>query len=143
VFDLPRRHAEEIVAHAREEAPNECCGIIAGKDGRALKLYRARNAERSPYRFDIDSRDLYRIHSEVESLGWEFVAIYHSHPGGEAYPSPADLAMARTAGPGEAVDLWPGAVYLIVSLAVPGGPQIRAFRLEAGAVREEAVNLTD
>ena len=143
MFELPRRYAEEMIAHAREEAPNECCGILAGEGGRVLRLYRAVNAEHSPYRFDIDSRDLYRIHAEVEALGWEFVAIYHSHPQSEAYPSPTDVAMARLPGPGETVDLWPGAVYLIVSLADPGSPQIRAFRIEKGAVVEEALELID
>ena len=98
VFELPRRYAEEIIAQAREEAPNECCGILAGEGGQALKLYRAVNAEHSPYRFDVDARDLYRIHSEVESLGWRFVAIYHSHPQTEAYPSATDVAMAACPG---------------------------------------------
>jgi proteasome lid subunit RPN8/RPN11 len=141
VFELPRRYAEEMIAHAREEAPNECCGILAGEGGRVLRLYRAINAERSPYRFDIDSRDLYRIHAEVEALGWEFVAIYHSHPESEAYPSPTDVAMARLPGSGENVDLWPGAVYFIVSLIDPDAPRIRAFRIEKGAVVEEALEL--
>ena len=137
MLELPRRYAEEMIAHARDEAPNECCGILAGEGGRVLRLYRAINAEHSPYRFDIDSRDLYRIHAEVEALGWEFVAIYHSHPQSEAYPSPTDVAMARLPGPGEAVDLWPGAVYLIVSLTDPAVPQIRAFRFERGIVVED------
>jgi len=143
VFELPRRYAEEMIAHAREEAPNECCGILAGEGGRALRLYRAVNAEHNPYRFDIDSRDLYRIHAEVEALGWEFVAIYHSHPQGEAYPSPTDVAMARLPGSGETVDLWPGTVYLIISLAGASAPQIRAFHIEKGAVVEETLVLTD
>lgn len=143
MFELPRRYAEEMIAHAREEAPNECCGILAGQGGRVLRLYRAVNAEHSPYRFDVDPRDLYRIHSEVEELGWEFVAIYHSHPKGEAYPSPTDVAMARTAGPGEAVELWPGTVYLIISLTSPAAAQIRGFRIEGGAVTEEALELID
>jgi [CysO sulfur-carrier protein]-S-L-cysteine hydrolase len=133
VFDLPRDYADEIIGHAREEAPTECCGILAGKDGRALRLYRATNAERSPHRYDIGAEELYRIHSEVESLGWEFVAIYHSHPSGEAYPSPRDVAEAY----------WPDAVYLIVSLADAASPRIRAFRLRDGAVSEEDLCLTD
>jgi proteasome lid subunit RPN8/RPN11 len=141
VFQLPRRYAEDIIAHAREEAPNECCGILAGRDGRVRRLYRARNAEQSPYRFNVDPRDLYRIHCETESRGWEFVAIYHSHPQSEAYPSPTDVAMARAAGPGEAIDLWPGAVYLIVSLVDAASPRIRAFRIEGGAVSEETLVL--
>ena len=142
MFELPRRYAEEMIAHARAEAPNECCGILAGKDGQALRLYRAVNAEQSPYRFNIDPQDLYRIHAEATALGWRFVAIYHSHPGGEAYPSPADVGMSRLPGPDETVDLWPGVIHLIISLADPGSPRIRAFRLKAGAVAEEALHMT-
>ena len=143
MFNLRRRHAEEIVAHAREEAPNECCGILAGKNGRALKLYRAVNAERSPYRYDIDAQDLYRIHSEAQAEGWEFVAIYHSHPDAEAYPSATDVAMSRWPGGDKDVDRWPGVCYLIVSLRDPQSPQIRAFRLHDGAVSEEPLRLVD
>ena len=143
MFNLQRRHAEEIVAHAREEAPNECCGILAGKNGRALKLYRAVNAERSPYRYNIDAQDLYRIHSEAQAEGWEFVAIYHSHPDAEAYPSPTDVALARWPGGDKDVDRWPGVCYLIVSLHDPQSPQIRAFRLHDGAVSEEPLRLVD
>jgi proteasome lid subunit RPN8/RPN11 len=143
VFELLRRYAEDMIAHAREEAPNECCGILAGEGDRVLRLYRAVNAEHSPFRFDIDSRDLYRIHSEVEALGWQFVAIYHSHPRGEAFPSATDLALARLPGSDETVDLWPGTLYLIVSLAQADSPVIRAFRLESGAVSEEALELID
>ncbi len=141
MFQLPRAYAEEIIAHAREETPNECCGIIAGRGGHAERLYRAANAERSPYRYEIDPQDLFRIHSEVESLGWEFVAIYHSHPASQAYPSPTDLAMARTSGPGEPSELWPGVVYLIVSLANPASPRLRAFCLEGDAPTEEEIVL--
>jgi proteasome lid subunit RPN8/RPN11 len=143
LFSLPRRYAEEMIAHAREEAPNECCGILAGEGGRVLRLYRAVNAEHSPYRYNIDPHDLYRIHTETESLGWEFVAIYHSHPQSEAYPSPTDVAMARLPGPGEGVDLWPGTVYLIVSLVDADSPRIRAFRIERGAVVEEDLSLVN
>jgi proteasome lid subunit RPN8/RPN11 len=141
VFELHRRYAEEMIAHAREEAPNECCGILAGRGGRVLRLYRARNAEHSPYRFDVDPRDLYRIHSEVESRGWEFVAIYHSHPQGGAYPSATDVAMAHAAGAAGPIELWPGTVYLIISLVESDPPQIRAFRIEGGSVTEEALEL--
>jgi proteasome lid subunit RPN8/RPN11 len=143
MFRLPRHYADEIIAHAREDAPNECCGILAGQDAEILRLYRALNSEQSPYRFNIDPQDLYRIYSEVEAAGWKFIAIYHSHPGGQAYPSSTDLTMAQTAGPGEVLDLWPGVVYLIVSLADPSSPQIRAFRLERGTVAEETLHLTD
>jgi proteasome lid subunit RPN8/RPN11 len=143
VFKIPRRYAEEIIAHAREVAPNECCGILAGKEGRALQLYRAVNAEQSRYRYDIDSQDLYRISTEVEARGWEFLAIYHSHPKSEAYPSATDVRLSRWPGPKGTVDLWPNVYHLIVSLADPGSPLIRAFRIEEGRITEEPLQVID
>jgi proteasome lid subunit RPN8/RPN11 len=142
MFDLPQRYVEEIVAHAREEAPNECCGILAGRDDAVLDLYRAVNAEHSPYRFDVDASDLYRIYAEVEAAGRQFLAIYHSHPAGEARPSSSDVAMAHVIAAGGAVDLWPGVVRLIVSLA-SDPPRVRAFRLDGGVIVEEELHIID
>ncbi|MCJ7831031.1 MAG: M67 family metallopeptidase [Dehalococcoidia bacterium] len=143
MFKIPRRYAEEIIDHAREVAPNECCGILAGKEGRALQLYRAVNAEQSRYRYDIDSQDLYRISTEVEARGWEFLAIYHSHPKSEAYPSPTDVSRSQLPGAEKTVDAWPNVYHLIVSLADPRSPLIRAFRIEEGRITEEPLQAID
>ncbi len=124
---LHRSFVDEMIAHAREEAPNECCGIIAGTDSRAKKLYRARNAEASPYRYNVDPKDLLRIYREADENGWEFLVIYHSHTHTEAYPSPTDVRLAT----------WPDAYYVLVSLMNPGAPVVRAFRILDGVVTEE------
>ena len=131
MLDLERRFYEEMIAHAREEAPNECCGIIAGKDGRAVKLFRARNAEESPYLYYLDSRDLFRIYRECEANGWDFLAIYHSHTKTRAYPSPTDIRLAA----------WLDSYYLIVTLRRPKHPVVRAFRIIDGKPREEKIRL--
>jgi [CysO sulfur-carrier protein]-S-L-cysteine hydrolase len=127
VLRLSREHIEEIIAHAREEAPNECCGIIAGENGRAVKLFRAKNAEASPYRYSVDSKDLFLIHRECEANDWTFLAIYHSHTASEAYPSPTDVRLA----------FWPEAYYVLVSLQEPEKPVVRAFRIMDGEISEE------
>ena len=124
---LPKKFIDEMIAHAREEAPNECCGIIAGQDGEARKLFRARNAEASPYRYNVDPQDLFRIHRECDANGWEFMAIYHSHTASEAYPSPTDIRLAY----------WPESTYILVSLMNRDDPAVRAFRIVDGAVSEE------
>lgn len=116
-----------MVAHAHEEAPNECCGIAAGRDGRIVRLYRARNAAKSPVRYQVDSRELLAIYNEIEAQGWDLLAIYHSHPLSEAYPSATDVRLAG----------WPDSLYFIVSLVDPERPVIRAFRIRDGAVEEE------
>jgi proteasome lid subunit RPN8/RPN11 len=129
MLPLPKALIDEMIDHAREEAPNECCGIIAGQDGRAVKLFRARNSEASPYRYNVDPQDLFRIHRECEGNGWEFLAIYHSHTASEAYPSPTDIRLA----------FWPQTYYVLVSLQEPERPAVRAFRIVDGEVSEEEI----
>ena len=124
---LPDRFISEMVAHAQEETPNECCGIIAGADGDATKLFRARNSEASPYRYSVDPKDLFRIYRECEEQDWNFLAIYHSHTASEAYPSPTDVRLA----------FWPEAYYILVSLQDAAKPAVRAFRILDGGVSEE------
>ncbi len=131
MFRLPRVYADEMVAHARDEAPNECCGILAGADGRVTQLYRARNAEASPVKYLIDSADLYRAYTEAEAKGWEFLAFYHSHTFSEAYPSPTDVRLAT----------WPDSLYILVSLQNRDDPVIRAFYIVDGQITEEELIL--
>ena len=131
MLSLPRSHSDEIIAHAREDAPNECCGIIAGNDGSATKLYRALNAEASPYRYNVDPKDLLRIYRDIDGNGWDVLAIYHSHTHTEAYPSPTDVKLAA----------WPEAYYVIVSLKDDANPVLRAFRIEDGQVTEEELRV--
>jgi proteasome lid subunit RPN8/RPN11 len=127
MLTLPKAFIDEMIAHAREEAPNECCGIIAGRDGRAQELFRAKNSEASPYRYNVDPQDLFRIYRECDQNGWDFLAIYHSHTASEAYPSPTDVRLA----------FWPEAFYVLVSLMRPDDPVIRAYRIVDGRVNEE------
>ncbi|HEY8002137.1 MAG: Mov34/MPN/PAD-1 family protein [Vicinamibacteria bacterium] len=116
----------ELIAQARDEAPNECCGMIAARDGRFTAHFRARNEFESPMRFQIDSRDQIRISNEIESRGDEIGAIYHSHPNSEATPSQTDVNLARW---------WPGVVWVICSLAGEE-PVVRAFRIDGTEVEE-------
>jgi len=126
VLTLDKQLVEEMIAHAQEEAPNECCGVIAGKGGKGVKLFRAKNAEASPYRYNVDSQDLFRIYRECEENGWEFLAIYHSHTFSEAYPSQTDVRLA----------FWPESHYVLVSLKDAENPAVRAYRIVDGRVNE-------
>jgi proteasome lid subunit RPN8/RPN11 len=121
---IPRHLADEIVAHAREDAPNECCGLISGADGRATKVFRARNSEASPFRYVVDPRDQIRIIGEIDGAGEELVGIYHSHTRSAAYPSQTDVNLAEG---------WPDPLYLICSIA-DAEPDLRAF-----AIRDERI----
>ena len=127
---IPGNLFEGMLEHAREEAPNECCGILGGKDGDATTLYRATNAEQSPLRYTLDPNDLFRItFQELPENDEEMLAIYHSHTASPAYPSQTDINLAT----------YPDAVYLIVSLA-EGERPLRGFRIDDGKVTE--VDLT-
>ncbi|HLF08720.1 MAG TPA: M67 family metallopeptidase [Dehalococcoidia bacterium] len=133
VFRLPRRLADEIIAHAKVEVPNECCGILGGKDGEILRLWRATNAEHSPFRYRVDDRELFQIYREIDGNGWSLAAIYHSHVRSEAYPSPTDISLAA----------WPDAVYLLVSLREPEAPVLRGYHIQNGQVTEAALEVIE
>jgi [CysO sulfur-carrier protein]-S-L-cysteine hydrolase len=136
---LPEGMIGEIFAHAYTDLPNECCGIIAGKAGEAAKLYRTRNAEASPYRYNIDPRDLLRIEQDLDANGWEVLVIYHSHVASEAYPSPTDVRLSQWPGTDPPSDLFPGAHYVLVSLRERAAPVLRSYRISGGSVAEEEI----
>ena len=124
---IARDMLDEIAAHAREEAPNECCGMIGARDGRAVTLYRARNAEASPLRYVVHPQDQFRIMEEMDEREEELGAIYHSHTGSSAYPSQTDINLAEG---------WPDPLYVICSIADPGPPELRAFAIRGADVEE-------
>lgn len=131
VFTIEKHYIDNMIAHARREAPIECCGVLGGRDGRVLKLYQATNAEHSRYCYNIEPQELFRINRECEENGWQFLAIYHSHPDSAAYPSPTDVERAQ----------WPESLYFIVSLLSPENPEVRAFRIRNGEVTEEKIEI--
>jgi proteasome lid subunit RPN8/RPN11 len=116
---------EGLVAHAREDDPNECCGMLGGRDGEATTLYRATNSEASPLRYNLDPQDQFRIMSEIEEKGEDLAAIYHSHTKSPAYPSQTDINLAT----------YPDTLYVIVSL-LEGEEPVRAYSIKDGAVDE-------
>ena len=128
MVSIERKYVEQMIEHAKEEAPYEACGVIAGKGGRAVKLYRTVNAEHSTTTYRLEPEEQYKIFIEMEEKGWELWAIYHSHPAFLAYPSARDIEQAY----------FPEALYLIVSLAQEEA-EIRAFRIVEGEVREEGL----
>ena len=128
---LPGAVAEELMAHARAELPNEACGLLSGSlaDGRATTFHPARNEEASPLRYNVHPEDLVRITFAIEDAGEDLVAIFHSHTRSAAVPSATDR---RTA-------MYPDAFYLLASLADPDAPPsraLRAWRIYRGATFE-------
>lgn len=135
-MDISPQQLEQIVAHAREETPNECCGVVAVVqgvelgEGRAMSVLPTRNVHASPKRFEIDGRDVLAAMSEFEAEGWEIGAIYHSHTHTAPYPSQTDVNFAAN---------WPGVEWIIVGLADAERPEVRSYLIEEGVVREVAL----
>jgi proteasome lid subunit RPN8/RPN11 len=122
---IPQQLYDEMVDHALADAPNECCGMIASRDGEAVSVYRATNALHSPYAYEIGSEDLYRIQMEIDDADLEVGAIYHSHTRSDPYPSQTDINLA----------FYPDALYVIVGVAGQA-PQVRTFKIRDGLVAE-------
>ena len=133
-MQLTQQHLAQLIALAKNDVPNETCGIIAGKDGRALKVFALPNNAPSPLtEYNAEPHALLEAFREIESRRWEHLAIYHSHPASPAYPSPTDIARA----------FYPDALYLIISLMNPEQTSVRAFRIAHGKVDEVTLEVED
>jgi proteasome lid subunit RPN8/RPN11 len=122
---------DELVAHAREDAPNECCGMVATRDGDAVAVHRAQNSAHSPLRYEIDGPDQYRIQMAIDNAGLDLGAIYHSHTRSEPYPSQTDINLA----------FYPDALYIIVGLASGPEAKVRAYTIRDGQVAEAVLTV--
>lgn len=127
-----------MIAHALQEDPNECCGLLAGQDSNVVGVFPATNAARSPFRYVIDGKDLLKLFNQIEwgQHPWKVMGNYHSHTHSEAYPSPTDVREAH---------LGPEAIYLVISLRQPERPEIRGFRIDeaTGVITEEPLEIVD
>jgi len=124
---VPQSLLDEMIEHAKEDAPNECCGLIGGVDDEAKSLHRAKNKAASPLRYEIDSKEQLQIYKAILDAGEDIVGIYHSHTKTAAIPSQTDINLANG---------WPDPVYFIVSLENPDEPYIRGFRIEGHSVED-------
>ena len=124
---ISQQQLDEIVAHALEDRPNECCGMVSGFDGAATEVFRGFNELASPFSFKIETNDMLRIYNTIEDRGEDLLAIYHSHTKSPAEPSQQDRNQA---------ELWPDPVWVIVSLADPDNPDVRGWDMRDGKVAE-------
>ncbi len=136
---IARPLLHELIAHAREDATIECCGVVAVQtppDGaanaakRAVRVYRAENVHASALKFEIAPRELLRLSNTIEAQDWEIGAIYHSHVRSPPYPSQTDIAFAAN---------WPGVEWIIVGLAAGQEPEVRSYVIDGGRVEEVAI----
>lgn len=129
---LPGRVESEVVSHAREGAPEEVVGVLAGDRGdRSVvqRAVRAENAAATPEtRYEIAPAAELELLERIDEAGLDVVGFYHSHPAGPAEPSPTDERLAA----------WVGYSYVVVSLA-GGEPDLGSWRWTGDAFEREAV----
>ena len=130
---ISRALVDEMVAHAREDLPNECCGMVAGLDGEATEVIRVENAAASPLRYEMDPKAQYEAWKSIEDGGRELLAIYHSHTKSAAYPSQTDVNQAVA---------WPDQVYVIVSLADEDAPDVKGYFLKDLRIADAEISIT-
>ena len=126
---------DEIVAHARRDHPDECCGVVAGPldTHRPERFVPMVNAARSPTFYEFDSMDLLKLYREMDRRDEWPVVIYHSHTATEAYPSRTDISYASE----------PDAHYVLVSTREESDVEFRSFRIVDGVVSEEEVTVVE
>ena len=115
---IPAGVLAQLAEHARDEAPNEACGLVVLKAGIAERYVRGRNAAASPYRFELE------VDPEtwfLEDDGYD-LAVFHSHVSSPPRPSRTDV---------ENIGLWAGRPYLIYTLRTG---ELAAWRIQDGTI---------
>jgi proteasome lid subunit RPN8/RPN11 len=165
---IPRRIVDEMIAHARELAPHECCGLLAGRANEVTRLYRIRNIvamdgvdkqspfdpakaahlerlspeERAEIAFVMDMQEFSLAKKDIRKQGLDLQVIYHSHPKDPARPSVTDIKIAT-----DYEDIWqqinlPVPAYLLISLMKADRPDVRTYWIRGGMVTPADVVIT-
>ena len=132
---IPQEYIDEMISHSLQDDPDECCGILAGKDSKVSRLYRIRNSSPSPYRYVMDPQEMLKAMRDSDCRGIELQAFYHSHTHSSAYPSETDTRMAVDSG-------WVDFCYILVSLEKTGEPDVRFYIIDfKGEISEEQIEI--
>jgi proteasome lid subunit RPN8/RPN11 len=128
---IPEEIYDDLIAHGREGFPLEVCGILGGTGDTVSAIYRMVNTDASNEHFMMEPRDQFAVVKDLRTKGLSMLAIYHSHPESPARPSAEDIRLALT----------PGVAYVIISLADPAAADVKSFRIEAGNVEPEPIEI--
>jgi proteasome lid subunit RPN8/RPN11 len=131
VLTLPQALLDQVLAHARRDHPDECCGVIAGRDGVPTRVVEMDNAERSPTGFSFDSAQWLTVYRDVDDADEALLVVYHSHTATEAYPSRTDILWAQHN---------EFAHWLLVSTRSEED-EVRSYAITDGVVTEEPVEI--
>lgn len=127
----------ELITHALEDDPNECCGLLLGTGEDADELYRMSNVNKKPIsRYTMQPGELLEAQRKAKKSDREFIAIYHSHTFTQGYPSVTDVKNAVKV---SSISTR----HVIVSLVEKTRPVIRAFAINGNSEVTELVIRTD
>jgi proteasome lid subunit RPN8/RPN11 len=131
---LSQLQYDALIDLARDALPHEACGLLAGERGIVREVIPLTNVEHNPAGcgWRADSREQLRAFDRIDDMGWQLLAIYHSHPRSAAHPSERDVDHA----------LYPDALYVIISLLHVDTPEVGAFRISEGVVRPEPLSVS-
>jgi len=127
VLAIKREIVKEIIAHALQEDPRECCGILAGNDNLITHIFKLTNVEADPDKYWMDPKEQIQTFEEIDRLNLELLGIYHSHPHSSPSPSPVDIMRA----------FYPTIAFFIISLLNAEKPELRAFEIVKRKVKEK------
>jgi proteasome lid subunit RPN8/RPN11 len=131
MLKIPTAIHDDLIAHSREGFPLEVCGILGGTGESVSAIYRMVNTDASNEHFMMEPREQFAVVKDLRAKGLAMLAIYHSHPESPARPSVEDIRLALT----------PGVSYVIISLADPTAVDVKSFRIEAGNVEPEPIEI--
>ncbi|WP_027339432.1 Mov34/MPN/PAD-1 family protein [Halonatronum saccharophilum] len=121
---LDQRLYEKMLAQAKEEFPNECCGLVAGESGEDIievkEVFPMTNLDASAEHFSMDPKEQFAVVKEIRCLGYDLLGNYHSHPFTPSRPSYEDKRLAYDE----------GAIYFILSLKKRDEPVLNAFKIK-------------
>ncbi|MDO9288415.1 MAG: M67 family metallopeptidase [Thermodesulfovibrionales bacterium] len=129
-FYIPKDIFDELISHCKDAFPNEACGILAGIENKASKIYKMTNIEKSPVSYFMDSKEQFKVMKDIRENNLEMVAIFHSHPSSPAYPSNKDLNLA----------FYEDSIYIIVSL-IEKEPVVKGYSMREGKIEEVGITV--
>ena len=120
-----------MIQDALRRLPHEACGLLAGKEETATTCYSMTNIEKSPVRYMMDPKEQFTVMKTIRSRDEIMLGIYHSHVASRPYPSETDVRLA----------FYPEVHYVLVSLENRKTPAVKAYRIEDGKIREDAIEI--
>jgi len=130
MITMSKNIAQDLIQQARDHAPIETCGYLAGSGTTVTLRIPLTNTDAAAEHFSLDPAEQFAAVRSIREKGLKLIAVYHSHPATPARPSQEDIRLAYD----------PNLSYMIVSLAGEE-PDIRSFRIQNGVVEAEQVEI--